>query len=145
MIKYVYFILSAIIVVTLIEGAPLIDIFSSSWHLIARWSLIITAFLSIFGTIIVLLGYAEEHDNPQCDFAMFFLRTTVGLKFLPKWPVMIWLVLAAVLVQFNQLGIGFAVGILVAFASSVVFVHNGLYRTFLMSEAKGESNEDESA
>lgn len=137
MIKYVYLILSAIMAVTIIDGMPVVDIFSESWHFIARWSLVVFAFLGIFGIVIVLLAYAEEHEDPQSDFAQFFLRTTIGLKFLPKWPVVLWIVLAAVLVQFNQVGIAAAVGILAAFASSVVYVHNGFYRTFLMNEAKG--------
>lgn len=137
MIKYVYLILSAIMAVTIIDGIPVIDIFSESWHFIARWSLVVFAFLGVFGIIIALLGYADEHENPQSDFAQFFLRTTIGLKFLPKWPVVLWIVLAAVLVQFNQVGVATAVAILAAFASSIVYVHNGFYRSFLMQEAKG--------
>lgn len=138
MIKYIYFVMSAIMAIALIEGIPVIDIFSTSWHFIAKWSLAILSFLSLFGTIIILIAYAEEHDNLQSDFVQFFLRTTVGLKFLPKWPVVLWGILAAALVQFNQIGMAVAVTILTIFASAIVFVQNGLYTSFLKGEAKGE-------
>lgn len=138
MIKYLYFILSFVIVVSIIEGIPAIDIFSHSWHIIARWTVCIVAFLSVFGTILVLVGYADEHDSPKSDFGQFFLRTTVGQTFLPKWPVIVWLVLSAVLIQFNQMGLACSVFLMTLFAGSFVYVHNGFYTTFLKEEAKGE-------
>lgn len=138
MIKYLYFIFSAIIAICAVEGIPVIDIFSSSWHSLTYGTLMLASFFSVFGIIISLIAYTDERDNPTSDFGQFFLRHLVGQKFLPKWPVVIWAVLAAVFVQFNQLSLAIAVGILTVFAASIVFVQNGLYTTYLKQEAKGE-------
>lgn len=67
MIKYLYLIMTTIILITVVEGVPVIDIFSTSWHVLATWSLAMIAFLSLFGSIVILVGYAEEHEDTQCD------------------------------------------------------------------------------
>lgn len=138
MIRTLYLVMSAVMAVTVIDGLPIIDIFSQSWHGITRWTLYVGAFFSAFATIIGLLGYIDEKDNLDSDYVKFFLRTAIGLKFLPKWPVVCWLVLACLLIQFNQLPVAIAVLFLTVFAGSVVFIQNSLYTRFITNEAKGE-------
>lgn len=135
MIKYLYVFYTVMIGIVVLAGFPTIDFLSQSWKTIAVWILIISACASFFITLFLLVAYAEEYENTESGFAEFFLRTAVGQKFLPKWPVVVWLVACAVFVQLNFIATAGVVFALTVCLGSFVFIHNGYYTRFLREQA----------
>lgn len=136
MMKYFYMFMTFVILVSTSYNIPAINVFSDSWNTFSTALIYISAFCSLFGICLVLVVYADEHDNPKSDAGQFFLRTVFGQKFLPKWPVFIWLVLSCVLVQLDLPMLAVAVLLMSTFAACVVYVQNGFYTEFLKQESK---------
>lgn len=139
MIKYIYALYCVCITLLVIEGIPIIDVFSNTWHLLARIVVGISTLICFFILIFNTIGYAEEKDEFNSSYSEFYLRTMFGLKFVPKWPVGIWFASVIYFIQINQLSTAFFVFTLSCTALSLILVQNSLYNLYLIKEAKNSN------
>lgn len=138
MIKYLYILYSILILVVSVSGVPVLDVFSSSYHKVAVFILGMSIFPALIVTMFNVVAYYEEKQDTKSDFAQFYLRTAVGMKLLSRWPVVVWYLWGALLLQANMLLMSCAVFSLAIAASSVVWVHNALYTNFISDSLKGK-------